>query len=277
MYSGTYVSNTNAYRDYGYTDENLYIDMNAFKDYIGRYIFSRVKINNADELQLTLVNKYTDEKSPYTLYLYQTNSWFSDSKVHTGISYEDRDMNYDIEAVQDVLNRINEAAEAANAKAEGLSEEERTSVLTETDLEQMEEMYQEIYDLIRKMSTSYSIMQIEFFKDVNDEEMCDAKDELFEYLTDYSDLYLQALRSLANSPYEEFLKGKLYPSIVDDLKEYEDMTEEEKERDIKLQSLSTEYEQAASEDYYFDYNGKTIALNSIKLGSRDSKGTKIRV
>lgn len=27
----------------------------------------------------------------------------------------------------------------------------------------------------------------------------------------------------------------------------------------------------------FDYNGKTIALNSIKLGSRDSKGTKIRV
>ena len=36
------------------------------------------------------------------------------------------------------------------------------------------------------------------------------------------------------------------------------------------------YTQNAVEHNY-DYNGKTIALNTIKLGSRDSKGTKIRV
>jgi len=36
------------------------------------------------------------------------------------------------------------------------------------------------------------------------------------------------------------------------------------------------YTQNASTQNY-DYNGKTIALNSVKLGKRDSKGTKIRV
>ena len=35
------------------------------------------------------------------------------------------------------------------------------------------------------------------------------------------------------------------------------------------------YTQNAVEQNY-DYNGRIIALNSIKLGKRDSKGTKLR-
>ncbi len=55
------------------TDTNLYINPDAFKSMGGKYIFSRLEIGNAPELQLTLLNVYRDETSPYTIYLYQAN------------------------------------------------------------------------------------------------------------------------------------------------------------------------------------------------------------
>ena len=257
MYSGTYVSNVNSYRNYEYTDEDLYIDIDAFKDYLGRYIFSRVKFNNAEEVGLKLVNVYTDENSPYTLYLYQTKSWFTDKKEHSNIKYEDRDMDYDIPAIEDCLNRINEAVEVANKKAEGLSDDEKASVLSKEELDKMDSMYVEAYELVEKMMSSYSMVQIEFHKDVTNDEINDKMSSMYEELVNINDRYLQTLREIAKSPYEGFLKGKISPAMVDIFKEYEDMTEEEKAHDVKVQALTSEYEQAVNEEYYFEYNGET--------------------
>ena len=71
MYSGTYISNTNAYRNYEYTNEDIYINTEAFRELGGKYIFSRVKLDNAESMGLSQVNVYTDDESPYVLYLYK--------------------------------------------------------------------------------------------------------------------------------------------------------------------------------------------------------------
>jgi len=51
----------------------LNIDMEVFKnDFNGVYILSRAEISNSDALGLDLVKRYYDEKSIYTIYLYQS-------------------------------------------------------------------------------------------------------------------------------------------------------------------------------------------------------------
>ena len=37
------------------------------------------------------------------------------------------------------------------------------------------------------------------------------------------------------------------------------------------------YTQIGQEDLTIEYNGKTVELMKLKLGTRDSKGTKIRI
>jgi hypothetical protein len=51
-------------------DKRLLIDTDAFKELNGKYIFSRIEISNADELGLKLVNQYSNDDSPYTIWLY---------------------------------------------------------------------------------------------------------------------------------------------------------------------------------------------------------------
>ena len=60
-------------RDKNTSPVKLNIDMQVFKnDFDGRYILSRAEISNSDTLGLELIKRYYDEKSIYTIYLYQT-------------------------------------------------------------------------------------------------------------------------------------------------------------------------------------------------------------
>lgn len=74
LYSGTDLSIVNASRTYSVTDHDIYIDIDAFKALGGEYIFSRIELTNFAEAGLVLVGSYTDEASPYTLYVYQAAS-----------------------------------------------------------------------------------------------------------------------------------------------------------------------------------------------------------
>lgn len=49
---------------------NFYIDINQFADMEGTYIFSRVQILNAEKMDLGLIGVFTDEMSPYSIYVY---------------------------------------------------------------------------------------------------------------------------------------------------------------------------------------------------------------
>ena len=70
LYSGTDLSIVNASRSYSVTDKDIYIDVDAFKELGGRYIFSRIELANAKEKGLTLAGTYKNDKSPYVLYVY---------------------------------------------------------------------------------------------------------------------------------------------------------------------------------------------------------------
>lgn len=71
LYSGTDLSIVNASRSYSVTDRDIYIDVDAFKELGGRYIFSRIELTNAQEKGLTLAGTYRNDSSPYVLYVYQ--------------------------------------------------------------------------------------------------------------------------------------------------------------------------------------------------------------
>ncbi len=72
LYSGTDDSIVMATRSYtGVTDNNIYIDSDALSDISCKYIFSRIDISNAVEKNLELKGIYTDESSPYKVYVYE--------------------------------------------------------------------------------------------------------------------------------------------------------------------------------------------------------------
>ncbi|MCR4991267.1 MAG: DUF6044 family protein [Lachnospiraceae bacterium] len=252
LYSGTYVSNTNAYRDYEYTNEDIYIDLDAFKDWSGRYIFSRVCIDNAKEAGIELVNTYTDEKSPYTLYLYKTISRYQ-TNVHSDVPYEKRaELSYDTDRFDEIISEMEDLAKEAEGKE--ISDEEADHLIS---------LYEEGVEILRVMKTCYGMAEIEYYKDVANDDLVDLKEGIHEDILDYADAFLAALRTVANSPYEETLDTVLNSSIVDSLKEYEEMTDEEKDRSLKLESLQSEYEQASMEEYYFDYDDEEWTLDML--------------
>ncbi len=59
------------YRDLGLKDRSLQIDVSAYKELGGQFIFSGIEISNYEELGLILKGVYTHDSSPYTIYLYE--------------------------------------------------------------------------------------------------------------------------------------------------------------------------------------------------------------
>lgn len=69
MLDGTYEP----IRDFGREEAELYFNPQVFREMGGTYIFSRVIINNADEMELSFIKGYQDSQSPYTIYVYKIN------------------------------------------------------------------------------------------------------------------------------------------------------------------------------------------------------------
>ncbi|MCR4903655.1 MAG: DUF6044 family protein [Butyrivibrio sp.] len=55
----------------GLVSDEIYVDTDAIKELDGKYIFSRIDISNAKEQGLSLIGAYSDESSPYTIYVYE--------------------------------------------------------------------------------------------------------------------------------------------------------------------------------------------------------------
>ena len=53
-----------------YEEEDIYFDPDVFAEMSGKYVFSRVKISNAEEMNLELQGVYQNEKTPYVIYVY---------------------------------------------------------------------------------------------------------------------------------------------------------------------------------------------------------------
>ena len=115
LYSGTDLSIINSSRTYEVTDHDLYLDLDQFKRLGGRYIFSRIDLSNAEEIGLTLIGTYTDEASPYTLYVYQTTSRYRDVD-HANLTLEEmKQTTCDMDLLDAQLTEMKELAAEAEA------------------------------------------------------------------------------------------------------------------------------------------------------------------
>ncbi len=71
IYSGTDITAVTATKNVYVTSNSIYMDGKAFEDLGGRYVFSRIELDNADETGLRLVGSYSSQDSPYQIYLYE--------------------------------------------------------------------------------------------------------------------------------------------------------------------------------------------------------------
>lgn len=71
LYSPDQATIVEAVRNYPHPEDEIAIDPEALRSLDCRYIFSRIRITNAEEMQLSLRLTRTSEKSPYTLYVYE--------------------------------------------------------------------------------------------------------------------------------------------------------------------------------------------------------------
>lgn len=262
LYSGTDLSIVAAVRDYQVTDHDIYIDIDAFKAIGGRYIFSRIELTNADEAGLTLAGVYTDESSPYILYVYQTASRYQ-AKEHSGLTFEEmKELTYDKDKLYGDVEELTALAEAA-LESGVAAEEERVLAL-----------YEEIVDEITRAETCYVISQITYYSNVFDEESGENQQAILEDAIDMQDKSYTALAKVCQSVYRETMKTVLESALVESLAEYEEMTDEEKELYLKENSLEQEFEQAAQDDYTFEYYGEEWnferLLNEGAMLDRDS-------
>lgn len=244
LYSGTDASIVAAVRDYHVTDNDIYIEIDAFKAIGGRYIFSRIELANAGEAGLVLAGVYTDESSPYTLYVYQTASRYQ-AKEHSYLTFDEMNMlSYDKDKLYGDIEEIRALAQAADESGEA-SEEEKVLAL-----------YEAIIGEVTKAETCHALSQITYYGNVFDEESGKRQQEILEDAIDMQDKAYSALSEVCRSPYKEAMETVLEGAIVESLAEYEEITEEEKELYLKQNSLEQEYELAAQEDYVFEYGGE---------------------
>lgn len=71
IYSGHNTTVVEAVRNYPHAEDTIDIDSTALKNLGCRYIFSRIRITNAENKDLTRVGTYSSESSPYLIYVYE--------------------------------------------------------------------------------------------------------------------------------------------------------------------------------------------------------------
>lgn len=251
LYSGTDLSVVSTTRSYPVSDQDLYIDTDAFKALGGRYIFSRLQLTNAEEAGFTLVGTYTHEKSPYTLYVYQTSSRYQ-TKEHSYMTFDEmKELTYDREKLEAEMDELLELAE--NAVRTGIPEEK----------ERVAALYESVMDEYNKLGTCRNLVQIIYYGNVLNEENGLRQGEITEEVVDLGDALYSTLKEVCLSPYREIMETLTEPALVEALTEYEEMTDEEKELYLKENSLEQEYELAAQEDYFFEYDGEEWNLQRL--------------
>ena len=256
LYSPTENSLVMAVRDYHVEDESLAIDVDAFKALSGRYLFSRICISNAEEEGFTLIGTYTDESSPYTLYVYRTATLYQ-SNNWSEVPFAERDLTYD----KDVIYETADQLEALAKEAVRQEENQETVVLQE---EKALSLYESLLDGCIRVRTCNSLSQIHYDMDVRDEENASLQEQQYEDAVDITDRVYAAMAQICKSPYKETFSEVFTESEISSLQDYEEMTEQEKDLILKENSLQQEYNEALLDDYDAEYEGKTWSFAMLE-------------
>ena len=85
-----------------------------------------------------------------------------------------------------------------------------------------------LLDEMNRLDTQMELLNIEYYRDANNDEISNQSSEVFEQYIAISDTALQTLRNVLKGPNGEILKKELTEEEQDYLSDYEDMTKREK-------------------------------------------------
>lgn len=251
LYSGTDLSIINSSRVYEVTDHDIYIDLDQFKKLGGRYLFSRIELSNAEETGLTLLGVYTDEESPYTLYVYQTTSRYR-TVEHADLTLSEmKKLTYDTELLDAQMEELQTLAEEASES--GAAEETA----------RVKELFGEMLTEAEKLTTCNALAQLTYYQDIYDEESKELQAQILDEVIDLGDAVNVTIRELCRSPYQDVMVELMNASQVEAYLAYEEMSEEEKELFAEENSLEQEYQELASEAYVYEYEGEEWDLERL--------------
>lgn len=251
LYSGTDLSIINSSREYEVTDHDLYIDLDQFKRLGGRYLFSRIELSNAEEVGLTLLGVYTDEESPYTLYVYQTTSRYREVEHADLTLSEMKGLTYDTELLDAQMEELQTLA--AQASKSGVAE--KTA--------RVKQLFEEMITEAEKLTTCNALAQLTYYQDIFNEDNQERQAQILDEVIDLGDAVNVTIRELCRSPYQDVMVELMNASQVEAYLAYEEMSDEEKELFAEENSLEQEYQQLASENYVYEYDGEEWDLERL--------------
>gem|GEM_PF-4023880 len=245
------------------------VNVEEYKEFDGRLIFASAPMEDAANNGWVLLGNYSDENYPHEVYVYQTESRYS-KREHSNIPFEDRsDYGYDGNEVSATFARMNEYIDKANEYKDEHPDLEDEELLKSLDVDGFIDAYHAIWDACNQVETAYWIANIQSDTDIYDEEAGEKAVKYYSDLIDYYDQLNIVAREAAKTPYRLTLDELIGKNVVEGLLEYEDMTEEEKEINVKLESLGDEYQVAANDEYYFDYDGHTWTFSEYNQKAQE--------
>lgn len=238
LYSGTDLSIVNAQRSLNVTDRDIYIDVDAFKALGGRYIFSRIELTNEAEAGFALIGVYTDQASPYTLYVYETKQDEGEDQARQeNIPFSRMKLiTYDKEFLEEQIDLITRLSLEAvrTGKADRAQE--------------MIDAYIKIEEELEKLETCYAIAEITYYQDVRSGENQARTEALLEEVVHMEDKAYSAIGKACASPYLETMKTIMDPLTAESFAEYEEITGREKEIALEENRMIQAYEQALGKE-----------------------------
>ena len=262
LYSAGYGVLTDEYGICEYESDSLTVNLDALKDYCVRYIVSAVEIDNAGEVGISEVKRYSSDRYG-DIYLYMPVSRYMD-KEHCSVPYEERQVpQYDCEEMDSLIEEAKQLAADACEYAKEHEDMTDDEICEALEGDRVLEIYDRLEKSMGDISTAYQMENVAYYRNVLDDSVNERIDKIYEDSINYYDLYLQALRDICASPYSAIMSERLSELLIRQFVEYEDLTEKEKELQVELENLQQEYEIASMDDYSYEYKGEEWNLERL--------------
>ena len=125
------------------------------------------------------------------------------------------------------------------------------------------DIYDEILQIMNKEYTEYVLGDIAHYRYVNDEELAEKNKQDTLAIQDMSDMAYVSLQKALLGPYGGTLSEAFSDEQLDELEEYEALTDRERELIDQETELQQEYDRLSEEEYSFEYEGKTWTMDDL--------------
>ncbi len=161
----------------------------------------------------------------------QQDKWYPE-KEHAGIDYSRMVYErYDIRHLKELLEQLEQAV-----KSEGSEETVR-------------ELYHSLMEEQERMSTMYSLADIRYSRDMNNQAASDELDYMADLYTEAADMLAFGLKAALVTEYGPALEEEMGPGYARMLRYYEEMSDRELELKQQEQDLIRQYDEASAAEY----------------------------